>query len=129
MGFWSGFNTKVAEGQTIENKELEIAHQIANRERRKAEMLAGARAAPAKLSRNLQQAGREGMRQGRATFTQEQEMMQTLFSGGDGTFWMLPDSTTGVRINHTLNNSKVDETDETSSMFGFGNQSERSGLF
>jgi len=67
----------------------------------------------------------EGRRQ-QATFTEEQNMLGEMFGGGDK-IWGTENNP--VTLNNDLNSSRSDPFDETSSMFGFGNQGQRSGLF
>lgn len=66
-----------------------------------------------------------GMRQ-QVDFSREQDNLREMFGHGDK-IWgtnMEP-----VRLNNDLNSSRSNPYDETSSMFGWGPQRERSGLF
>ena len=78
------------------------------------------------LGKNVGQAALAGMQQQRPTFSREQEMMGEMFGGGSKIWGTNQEP---VRINNDLNSSRSDPFDETSSMFGWGGQSERSGLF
>lgn len=59
-------------------------------------------------------------------FSDQQDNLREMFGRGDHVWGtkMQP-----VAINNDLNSSRSDPFDETSSMFGFGEQGERSGLF
>lgn len=56
-------------------------------------------------------------RQQQANFSQEQEMLQQMFGGGEHIWGNEMDP---VKINHDLHPSQRDPYDETASMFGFG---------
>lgn len=136
MGLWGGFSTSIKSGESISKKEMSIARQIAEREILKAKIKADAAGTLRSIAgADARQA--VGFEVGRAAaiaqrqsvdFSFEEQALRSMFGHGEH-FWAIPDSETGVRINHTLNPSKVDDTDETSSLFGFGGQGERSGLF
>jgi len=65
-------------------------------------------------------------RQGRASFSGEQRMLGQMFGQGEKIWGTNREP---VRINNDLNSSRSDPWDETSSMFGWGDQRERSGMF
>lgn len=54
------------------------------------------------VGRGIQEFGRQA-RPREEIFSREQETLRSMFGGGEGTFWGLEDSTTGVQINHDLN--------------------------
>lgn len=91
----------------------------------KAEAIKRAIAQRGKVGFEVGRAAGVGMRQ-QVDFSEEQRMLQQMFGHG-GRIWGTNNEP--VRINNDLNSSRSDPFDETSSMFGFGDQRERSGLF
>ena len=89
-----------------------------------AQSVAGAEAR-FQVGRNVGQAVHVGMRQ-QVSFSKEQAMLGQMFGQGEK-IWGTNNQP--VVIHNDLNSSRSDPWDETSSMFGFGDQSERSGLF
>ena len=138
MGLWVGHNPSIQEAPNG----MSIAQKIAEAKRREIINKSGLKRAERFVGEKSQIVGDkaagvveqtalftgEAIRQGHADFSREQEMLSGMFMGGDGTFWGLDDSSTGVQINHDLNPSRRDSTNKTGSIFGMGN-GERSGLF
>ena len=140
MGLWSGHSTSIQEAPNgIRKQEMAIAQSIAEREERKIKIKAGLRRGEqfvgekarlvgdksADIVKQGFEIGGEGMRQ-QVDFTGEQHMIGQMFGQGDK-IWGVNNEP--VRINHDLNSSRADPFDETGALFGFGGQSERSGLF
>ena len=140
MGLWSGFNISI-QGGTVEEKEMAIAEQIAEREQAKAGFVSGAKQVGREAAGVAQSVGGAQARQdvgfqiGRAAFvgmrqpapfTREQQMLGEMFGQGEK-IWGTNQQP--VRINNDLNSSRSDPWDETSSMFGWGPHGEKSGMF
>ena len=129
---------------SIKESEMMIAEDIASRQMIKEDQAALARARNIKLNTKFRagvnlaedrtaavvgqgfEAAGTGMRQGRPTFSREQQMLGEMFGQGEK-IWGTNNQP--VIINNDLNPSRSDPWDETGSMFGFGGHSERSGLF
>ena len=133
MGLWGGSRQK----ESVEEQEMALAHKIASREREKARFISEAKSV-GRVARSVSgpqarqavgfETGRAvitGMQQ-RPTFSREQQMLGEMFGHGERIWGNVGEP---VRINNDLNSSRSDPYDETSSMFGWGGQSERSGLF
>ena len=110
-----------------------LAEDLAAARIRKAKIEAGARrfagdvrvGATRVIGQTAEAAG-TGMRQGRASFSAEQNMIGEMFGQGEH-IWGVNNNP--VTINNDLNSSRSDPFDETAGMFGFGRNGERSGLF
>jgi len=137
MGLWGGSNPSIQEAPSVENQEMAIAQKIAAREQTKArikfigkEVGSTARSVTGPkerfgLGKSVGQAVVAGQQQ-QVNFSQEQQMLGEMFGQGEKIWGNVGQP---VTINNDLNSSRSDPMDETSSLFGFGDQNERSGLF
>jgi len=144
MDFFGGWRPSPAidKNLSVEENEMLVAEDIANKEMRKQKQLALARARNLKLNKIfrdkvglIQQKSGDVIEQSaiaaqqsreQPDFSSEQIMLGKMFGQGEH-IWGTNNQP--VTINNDLNSSRSNPFDETAGMFGFGRNGERSGLF